>query len=128
MGKVSDKPHGSAHTEKQAAHIQRPCYLNIRKCNPDLAFVPLPSMELRRHDWLLLLLQVIILIESKHCSFRSRLCISTGIHLHGREFQILNLPAPRFKGQRKTRKVKSVRGNPIVEGRGMAAGWGSNPS
>ena len=98
MREVTDKPCGSARTEKLiCGHIQMSHYLKVKKCNPGPGFVPSPSVELCRYNYFLLLLQVIILIETEHCSFRSRLRISTGIHLHRRDLQVLNLPAPRFR-------------------------------
>ena len=78
---------------------RRPCHQHTGS-EPGPRFVPSPSMELGRHHHLSFLLQVIILIEPEHRSFRSRLGISAGVHLHGRDLQVLNLSAPRFTGQR----------------------------
>lgn len=123
-------------TERQAARTRRPPCRDTGERDSDLGLVPSPAMELCRHDHLLFLLHVIILVETKHGPFRGCLRIATGIHLHGRDLQVLHLPAPRFERTEEPEKMR-VRDNwnRGREGRGVRGGvprkrqgWASIPS
>lgn len=108
-------------TERQAAPTQRPPGWDTGERDSDLGFVPSPSIELCRHGHLLFLLHVIILVETKHSPFCGCLRIATGIHLHGRDLQVLNLPAPRFERTEEPENQSQSETTGRGEGRGV--GW-----
>lgn len=109
-------------TERQAARTRRPPCRDTGERDSDLGLVPAPAMELCRHDHLLFLLHVIILVETQHGPFRGCLRIATGIHLHGRDLQVLHLPAPRFERAEEPEKMR-VSQRQLEQGKGGA--WGA---